>query len=686
VFERRLKLLLIILAVPTALLILRLAELQVVRAARCQADAQRMLITPVRFFPGLRGRITDRQGRTLARDAESWDICVHYRVLASDQDYLSALAGSGSDAQDARRRLDDEIAASWHAIAELTNTPLEELARVRDRIVARVQRIKAIVSERRGIETVVQEERMAHPVIKGLGQDQQVEARLRLTDYPWAEVVPSHIRLYAGGKAVGHFLGLLHEVDQNDLNNDPNVDDELARYLPGDVIGFCGVEALAEQRLRGRRGREQEDIEGRAVRPPVAPQNGKDLRLTIDLPLQQALYDRLAAAVRRYPLSTGGAAVVLDVPSRQVLAMVSYPSFDPNVPWQGRLLLARDLLGRPTMFRAIGQGRCYPPGSIVKPMILAGALTDGKVGPTETITCHGCLFPEYPDRWRCAAKWGHGPVDPVFSIQHSCNVFYYVMAGRMRVPRLAYWMSQFGLGRLTGTGLQEERPANLPTRGGMGGGDARNMAIGQWKLEVTPMQVANMAATIASGGYRPVTIRVDGPEPRPAIRLPVPDEYWRIVRRGMYQVVNEDGGTAFPHACLTDTGDYVLLGKTGSAEPPPQESLYTCRFPDGRTETLRARNLRELLARYPGHLKPEITSQTPAAEYPTHAWFVGYLTSRQRCEASVSGSDFSIAIAVVIEYAGHGGQVAGPVAREMVYSVMRHRGAGRPEPIAEAMR
>jgi len=686
-FERRLKLLLIVLAVPTVSVILRLVQLQVVRATAYQTGARQMLIKPVRFFPCLRGNITDRRGRPLAHDTESWNICVHYGILAKDKDYLHALAGGPSREQVAperQRQLERKIEASWHAIADLTDTPLERLMQVRDRTVRDVQRIREIVSRRRGIDTTVLEERMVHPVVKGLSRDGQVEARLRLADYPWVEVVASHTRRYAGGEAVGPFLGLLREVDPDDLDNDPNGDDELARYRPGERRGLGGVEALAEQWLRGRRGREQKDIEGRLISPPVKHRNGKDFRLTIDLPLQQTLYEQLAAAVRRYPLSTGGCAVVLDVPSRHVLAMVSYPSFDPNVPWTGRQLLARDQLGQPTKFRAVGEGRCYPPGSLVKPMILAAALTDGKLSPTETITCQGRLLPDVPDKWRCSATWGHGTVDPVYSIQHSCNVFYYVVGERIGVPGLARWMSRFGFGRLTGTGLPEERRGNLPTRGGVG--DARNMSIGQWRLEATPMQVVNMMATIASGVYRPVTIWADDARPRPATRLPVRDEYWRIVRRGLYQVVNEPGGTAFGRATLTNVGDYVLSGKTGSAEPPPQESLYTCHFSGGRFEVIRAPNRRELLARYPADRKPEITHQEPAAEYPTHAWFTGYLTSRQHDEAPAAGSGLSVAIAVVIEYAGHGGEVAGPVARDMIYSILNRNYRGKAEMTAGAMR
>jgi len=686
-FERRLKLLLVLLAVPVAAVMVRLVDLQIMHASAYRAEAEGLLHKRPQILPCLRGDITDREGTPLAYDAPAWEICVHYSVIARDVKVFFEASPENQQAvsNKGRNELDGQggINRCWYAIADLTGNSIEELMERAERIDLQVQRIRRSVSDRLGVETTVAEEKMSHPVVKGLNREQQVEALLRLAAHEVVTVQPSHVRQYAGGEAVGQFLGLLREVGPEQIEDDPRVDDELARYKPGDLFGFCGVEALGEQWLRGRRGCIRENILGQLLAPPVQPSDGETLRLTIDLPLQQSLYNRLAAAVARYPYSTGGAAVVLDIPSRQVLAMVSCPSFDPNIPWAGRLLLAQDQLHRPTSFRVIGQGRCYPPGSTVKPMILAAALTDGVVGPTETILCRGWLLPDVPNKWRCTATWGHGQVDPVYSIQHSCNVFYYHMGQRLGVSGLADWMSEFGLGRPSGIGLPGEQRGNVPSQGGKG--DAHNMGIGQGRLEVTPIQAANMIATIASGEYRPVSLWLDDPETREASRLGVPEPYWRIVRRGLYKVVNEPGGTAYEYGRLQDESDYCLLGKTGSAEPPPQESLYTCRFPDGRVEIIRAVNRRALLDRYPDDQKPQITHQGPAAEYPTHGWFVGYLAPRERYEDPIVDGAVSVAVAVVIEYAGHGGQVAAPVARDMVRSVLlRYRGAHDLSPVPEA--
>ncbi len=311
-------------------------------------------------------------------------------------------------------------------------------------------------------------------------------------------------------------------------------------------------------------------------------------------------------------------------------------------------------------------------------MVLASALSDGRVGPGTTYGCIGHLFPGQPDRWRCDAKWGHGTVDPLMAIQKSCNVFFYHVGENMQVAPLRKWFDLFGLGRETGIGLLESPGTITPLRKGMGKGPARQMAIGQGEVGMTPLQAANMTATIASGVWRPVTIWPEDPRPQPKpYRLPIPDAHWRLVREGMYKVVNEQGGTAYGplRAKLAGADEFVFLGKTGSAEPPAIEYLYRCRFPDGREEIIKAHSFRELLQRYPEGQKPEYLGQEPAAEYPTHGWFIGYLTTRGKYLEPAIDGELDVAIAVIVEYAGHGGAVAAPVARDMIQAMITlHRG------------
>ena len=683
-FEHRLKILLILAGALACVLAMRFTQVQLLQAGQAATESESLLHRPPKYYPFLRGRILDHEGRPLAYDAPTWDISIAYGAMVGDETFLRETARDlfpDERLDDALAMLDQRIRDSWRALIRLTAVPRTELAEVVTRHVRRIQRIKQAVEDRQGIEVVIAEELMTHPVVRNLSQDQQVAARIELKDYPWIEVTKSHDRVYRGGPAMAAILGRMAEVDAATLDDDPNMDDPLARYWPGERHGISGIEAIAEQVLRGKRGRTHEDAVGRPISEAIEPVNGRDYRLTIDLGLQRSMYNELASAVERTPYRSGGAAVLLDIPSRHILGMVSYPSIDPNDPaFDLDALTPEEKLRQPFVFRAVRQ--YYPPGSIVKPMLLAAAMTDGALSPSQTFHCEGRLFPGKP-HWACTAA--HGDVGSIFAIQHSCNVFFYNIGELMGVPAISNWMSQFGFGRRAGTGLAAEKAGRLPEIGGEG--DARNLAIGQGALDVTPIQAANMVATVASGVFREVTMDAEDRWPRPSHQLNIPESVWRTVREGMYQVVNTKGGTAFgpKKGELEDAGHYVLLGKTGSAEAPrrPLKRRYTCHFPDGDIKHVIAASEADVLKQYPDvritgfrtvHFWPE---QDPP---PTHAWFVGYLTSKSRYLEPANSADLNVAIAVVIEYSGHGGDVAAPVAKRMIQSVIHRQRGDVPDP------
>jgi penicillin-binding protein 2 len=604
----------------------RLMQLQAFHGGEYSQKAENLLALPPEYLPCLRGKIVDRNGEPLAYNAPSWNITVHYGMIDENTPLrpriLRRLEVEADDS------LSFRIFRSWRTIARFGNVSIEELQQRRADICRKVQRIKKYVEERHGVKMEILEEHTFHTVVKGLNHEQHVRAVEALADYPWIKVEAGKTRRYKGGPAFGHLLGWLNEVGPEDIADDPQADNTLSRYKLNDLHGVAGLETLGEQWLgeeqtrwlRGRRGYVHQDREGRSLSSRIEPIDGRDMRITIDRVLQQKAYELVARAVaERRPTATGGSAVLLHVPTREVLAMVSYPSFDPDMPYPERLeWFKSDPVGKPHIFRAVGGN--YPPGSVVKPLVLTAALEDRKTGPRETVHCRGYLLPGYPNKWRCL--FSHGTVGPVEAIQRSCNVFFYTMGQRLGTDRLSYWMAQFGLGRETGTGLLEEkeRPLDL----GQGKGMARLAAIGQGRLTVTPIQLANMMATLAAGRYKPVTLWANDPRPEsPDEVLPVDSSIWRIVRRGMYAVVNEPHGTAYRHIGDIDFGDYVLLGKTGSAE-------------------------------------------TSRPNRPTHAWFAGYLTEQNNYTASAKNVQASVAVAVVIEYGGHGGETASPVAGELI--------------------
>lgn len=659
-FQQRVKLLLLLFAVPALAVVARLAQLQVLGAAAFREATEKMLELPPKQFPCLRGRILDRRGRILACDAPAWDIAVHYGAMVDDPGIRKRMCKRIDFP--IRDLTDEKINDSWLKIAQLTVTPLSQLQKDRERIVGRVKRIKQYVSEHRGVETAIEEENQAHPIVSGLDQSQQVAARVALAEYPWIEIVSSHRRVYQGGTATAQIIGSLGRVTDAALENDPNADDPLGCYKRvDDVFGVQGVEAMAEQWLRGRRGQTHDDRLKNELSPPIEATDGRDVRLTLDLALQEAIY----RIWTRSSIGTGGCAVILDIPTREVLAMVGYPAVDVN----NREEMARidpDDPRQPYLFRAVRAN--YHPGSIVKPVILAGGLMSGLVNHSTVEICAQHLLPGQPEKWRCTGL--HGPMNAVAALQHSCNIYFYRLGQQLGVNREVEWFRQFGLGQVSGTGLIEEFRGRLPVT--KNDGQARLAAIGQSETELTPIQAANLIATVASGVYRPASLWANNPAgPGSGRKLPVSDAAWDIIREGLYDVVNERGGTAFTHFQATgaDFGPYVLMGKTGSAEPWPPEWFYTITFSDGRRQEVRASNMRAVLEKYPD-VKVSDNKRIPPEYEPTHGWFVGYLAPRGRHLRAVESGPAGIAIAVIVEYAGHGGEVAVPMVAEMLQAYL----------------
>ena len=662
--------LIIIWTLPALAVGLRLAQLQILHADDYRRQAKGMLIRPARLLPALRGNITDRNGKLLAADVPSWDICVRYEVI--DRDIPDDVSTSQPVV------VTHELDPCWRQIADFTGQPVDDLLKRAARIKRQVIRIRQEHAADKGFEEDVAEERMAHALVTGLTQEQQVEASLRLGTMRTIEIRAGHVRAYAGGEPVGHLLGQVGEVDEETIHSDPLGKDPLARYRAGDEYGILGAEALGESVLRGRRGRVQEDGTGRVIGEPVEPVNGATFRLSIDYPLQEAFYARLREGVEATAYKTGGCAVLIHIPTRKILAMVDYPSIDPAASLSRRAELLKDRARQPWLFRAVRE--YYPPGSTVKPMLLAGAMTDGLVTSTTEFNCYGRLFVDFPDRWRCTGV--HGQIGPITAIQHSCNVYFFHVGEKLGLARELEWFSRFGFGRRTGVDLPGELPGRLPrVSAAEEKGIARNLGVGQGSLDVTPLQVANMAASIAAGEYRPVTLKLDDPETTPAEELPISDAVWRVVREGMYKAANEHGGTAFgPDRATLSDSNYIILGKTGSAEVKigrTIETLFVCHLPDGRVQEITAPDLDAALAQTDcppaDRAKIKVAGTRSAKRYPpdppepyTQAWFIGYLAPKGNYLAPVRSGQAAVAIAVILEYTGHGGEYAAPVAGDML--------------------
>jgi len=571
VFRKRLRLLAGGFALVAAVILLRLGYLQVASAEQCRQQLEAWLLRPPEYLPALRGRILDRHGEVLAEDVPAWQVEAHYGVLAgrdrSIRDrYIRWLANRrrregryppGTDLQTAEELLRQQIAQSWQRLAELTGTPVWKILESAKKVVERVEAMQQHVAKRLGARIQIAEQRQFHPILTDLDYQTASKVRLGLDDSPWLRVEAASARRTIDHPAFSHLLGRLGQVSREHLSRDEHAGDELLGLRPGERVGVSGVEYLAQEMLRGRRGKIVRDRTGRQIER-VEPVGGLDVHLTIDAELQRWIYERLGQAVMTSATGSGAAAVVLDTASREVLAAVSWPGYTQRDLAENYEQLAQDAVRMPLLFRAVA-GR-YPPGSIVKPVTLIAALAEGVVGPEEIIECRGYLTPD-SKHWRC---WTvsrhlppHGPLTAEEALMHSCNVYLCTVGARLGPRRLTQWMDMFGLGKYPGLGLKEEACGLLPTpswlmqvrarRANLA--DARNYAIGQGEILLTPIQAANMAATLATGFYQPVTLLRDALEQdRPRWQLPGSPRQWQVVRNGMRRVVNDPAGTAYRYA------------------------------------------------------------------------------------------------------------------------------------------
>lgn len=443
-------------------------------------------------------------------------------------------------------------------------------------------------------------------------------------------------------------------------------------YSAGDVIGHFGLEAGAEDELRGLRGVRTTHLDTGKV-DELPPARGADVKLTIDAALQarvQAGLDpRLGLATvagwqgnRAVAEGTAlaGAIVVLEIATGEVLAMASGPM--PGTiglyASAGDELLEAALA--PGWNRAIA--KAYPPGSIAKVVTLVEGVRQGRVELSERIACGGYLYEGRPDLYRCwlYKQYGlthtgeaAGGLSGAEALKHSCNIYFYTLGQRMGPAGMRAAYESFGVGRAFGLGLGPESAGTIGVAGSgrLEPGEAILTGIGQGPVGWTPLHAADAVATIARGGVR-VPVRVRMPERGAAGATPDESRSIGLARgvveeamRGLWLVVNDANGTGGfidytpdeqggREAVFTVPGVKVW-GKTGTAE-----ASALVDDPDGPDGPRPARVLRD----------------------GDHGWYVALVG-----DAADVGPRY--AIAVVLEYAGSGGRASGPVANWVVHAL-----------------
>lgn len=389
---------------------------------------------------------------------------------------------------------------------------------------------------------------------------------------PGMEVEAQLIRYYPQGEYLSHVLGYVGRINDTEL---ARIDRD--QYAGTHVIGKTGLERQYEETLHGMVGYEHVETDARGnvlrVLDRENPIPGGNLQLYLDIELQKLLQDRLQ--------DERASAVVIDVETGGVVAMVSTPGFDPNMFVGGiSTLNYRALLDNPSLplFNRAMQGR-YPPGSTIKPMFGLAGLQSGAISPEFSISDPGYFLLEGEERrFRDWKPEGHGRVDLEKAIEQSCDTFFYELGNRAGIDILSRYGEWFGLGRKTGIDMPAENTGIMPSRiwkrGAKGiawyPGDTINTSIGQGDMLVTPLQLAQMTATMARRGevIVPRMVAEAGDVQTPKIYgdyIEAEDAYWDVVYDGMIGVVHDIQGTAH-NSIGRNLQGYQIAGKSGTAQ------------------------------------------------------------------------------------------------------------------------
>ena len=414
-----------------------------------------------------------------------------------------------------------------------------------------VERISTEIGKNAGYQPV--------QVAENLSLEQFAAISIRAPDLPGVAPGQSFNRFYPAGAAVGHLLGYVGAASAKDYekSKDPLL------ILPGFKVGKEGLERVMEVPLRGKPGAKRTEVtaRGKIVRDLATRSDvpGKPLRLTIDAGLQDYAARRLG--------NESGSVVVIDCQTGGILALASMPSFDPNSFSDGigtnewKMLQADDHI--PMLNKSL-QG-LYPPGSTVKPAAALAALRAG-VDPDETIYCGGGY--RLGNRtFKCLGH--HGPMTMRAAIMKSCNTYFYTIANRIGYDSIAPIAKILGLGSEFDLPVASQRYGTIPDsewkmrkyRKQWSRSDSLNATIGQGYVSVSPLQLAVMAARIASGRMLEPSLIAGKPKAFPP--LPFPAEHIAVVRDGMNLVVN-GAGTAVRSRLPLD--GIKMAGKTGTAQ------------------------------------------------------------------------------------------------------------------------
>ena len=581
-------------ALLVSALVGRLYYLQVLESDRYRTLADENRIN-LRLIPPPRGRIVDRFGIPLAHNRQNYRVVLISEQTPAVAETLKSLSRIVPvDESDSRRVLrETKRKRGWVPVTVRENLTWEEVARI----------------------------------------------EVNAPDLPGLMIDVGQSRYYPHGLTMAHVLGYVAAVSEAEAAGDRLL------LLPGFRIGKNGVEKIHDLALRGTGGSSQVEVNafGRIIRELSRQegQPGAEVRLSLDLATQTMVSERLP--------QRGAAAVVMDVHSGEVLALTSSPAFDPNAfnrgltskEWRS---LSQDVR-HPLIDKAIsGQ---YAPGSTFKMVVAMAALEAEVISPDTGFFCNGALNLGNA-RFHCWKRGGHGSVSLRNGLKWSCDVYFYEVAKRVGIDRIAAMAQRLGLGAVTGVDLPGEQPGLVPTRGWKQAvigapwqkGETLITGIGQGYMLATPLQLAVMIARLVNGGNA-VTPRLSldevtstGVRPRAQSSFPslgLRPAHLELMRDAMNAIVNEPRGTA--HRSMIKTEGQRMGGKTGTSQVRRV------------TKAERERGV--------------FKNEDLPFERRDHALFVGF--------APVEAPRY--AVSVVVEHGGGGSRAAAPIARDVLKTV-----------------
>ena len=615
-FRRSYKWMALVVILAFLVILGRVFQLQIIQGDDYREEARHNIIFEVRLAT-TRGIVRDSQGRVLSANRPSYNVYV------------------------VPSRLD--MNETWPKLVQYLELGPEERERIEKRLEEILSDPRTDRSARKFQQILIKED-VSRDIVATLKTHDET---LRGVD-----VVTVPIRYYPNGDLGSHLLGYMAQIDGETLARRRS-----EGYSEGDRIGAAGIERAWESHLRGTRGWEKVVVDARGQRrtgPEVErlideprrldPVPGRDLRLTIDIELEQAIERAMRGHV-------AGAVAVVDVRTGRVLGLYSKPSYDSNALSGGGGIEAlratyRRLVSDPLMpLLDKTTSGAYPPGSTFKPFSALAALEDHLLDSKTRIKCRGHY--ELGKRmFKCTQV--HDSVNMHDALVQSCNVYFYQLAELTGMDRIAKIAMDFGLGSKTGIGVNPEASGRIPThawttlrhKGQFRVGYTLNAAIGQGSSTVTILQLAMAYAALANGGtlYAPQIVHAvetsDGAvvqefSPRVRRTISVKPEHLTLINKALEGVVNEEKGTAYKERLP----DADIAGKTGTAQ--------TSRSSRG------------------------IDPSRLWYFHRDHAWFAGFAPAKSP----------EIAIVVLVEHGGAGGRAAAPVAMRIARDYQRIQAA-----------